>query len=228
MVKNPLLSNLRVEKVFPELWRLMVTGGLWKQVLPSLKRVGVALLVASLGGIPMGILIGYYRVLEQLSLATFQFLRMISPLAWMPLAIMFLGIGDKPIYFLVFMGAIWPIIINTSHGVGRVEKDWIKIAKNFGAMDWDILKKIIIPAILPDMLTGLRVAVGISWIILVPAEMLGVTSGLGYQILDARDRFAYSEMVAWILIIGAIGYLLDVSLRKLRGRVLGYEKFEIT
>jgi len=134
---------------------------------------------------------------------------MISPLAWMPIAIIAFGVGNRPVYFLVAVAAVWPFIINTAHGVGRVEPLWIKVARNLGAGEGQVLRRVVIPAVVPDILTGLRLAIGLAWVVLVPAEMLGVSSGLGYFILDTRDRFRYDELMAAILLIGLLGYGLD-------------------
>jgi NitT/TauT family transport system permease protein len=192
---------------------MVETGDLWRHTIPSLKRVAVGLGAAVLVALPIGILIGYFSKLEQMTYIAFQFLRMISPLAWMPVAIIIFGVGDKAVYFLLWLVAIWPLILNTAHGASRVSSLWINMAKTMGATDFGILRKIVIPAAIPDMLTGLRLAVGISWIILVPAEMLGVSDGLGYFILDTRDRFRYDQLMATIVVIGAIGYMLDMIMK---------------
>jgi NitT/TauT family transport system permease protein len=138
---------------------------------------------------------------------------MIFSLSWMPLAVMVLGIGDLPVYFLLTIAAIWPLILNTSAGVTSVDRRWLLLSKSLCATQWETVSRVIIPAIIPHLLTGVRLAIGIIWIVLVPAEMLGVSAGLGYYILDTRDRLAYSELMAVILIIGAIGYGLDAGLR---------------
>ena len=184
-------------------------GDIVRHAVPSLRRVLVSLAFAMLIALPVGVLVGYFKRLEQLTYVVFQFMRMISPLAWMPIAIIIFGVGDLSVTFLLWLVAIWPLILNTSHGAGRVSPLWLNMAKTMGAMDAGILRKIIIPAAIPDMLTGLRLAVGVSWIILVPAEMLGVPDGLGYFILDTRDRFRYDQLMATIVVIGVIGYLLD-------------------
>ena len=194
---------------------MVETGDLTHHMWPSLRRVAVGLGTAVIVAIPIGILIGYFKVLEQMTYIAFQFLRMVSPLAWMPIAIIIFGVGDKAVYFLLWLVAIWPLILNTAAGASRVSQLWINMAKTMGATDKGIMWKIIIPAAIPDMLTGLRLAVGISWIILVPAEMLGVPDGLGYFILDTRDRFRYDQLMATIVTIGAIGYLLDSVMRLL-------------
>jgi len=126
---------------------------------------------------------------------------------------MVLGIGDLPVYFLLTVAAIWPILLNTAAGVNAVDRSWLTLARSLCATRGETVFQIILPAILSHLLTGFRLAIGIIWIVLVPAEMLGVSAGLGYYILDTRDRLAYSELMAVILVIGAIGYLLDWGLR---------------
>ena len=113
------------------------------------------------------------------------------------------------------IAAVWPIIINTAHGVQKVDKTWIQVAQMFGARHTSVIRLVIVPAVLPDILTGLRVALGVSWIVLVPAEMLGVASGLGYLILDYRDVLSYDSLMAVIVVIGFLGYLSDSIVRLL-------------
>jgi NitT/TauT family transport system permease protein len=180
-----------------------------------LKRVLVGLFLALLIGIPVGLAIGSSRTLENSTSSAFQFLRMISPLSWMPIAVMIFGIGDAPIYFLLTFAAVWPIILSTAAGVKQLDKKWLMLAKSLSATRWELLSRIIIPGILGHILTGARLAIGIIWIVLVPCEMLGVSSGLGYFILDTRDRLAYSELMAVIVLIGALGFMLDTIAQKL-------------
>ena len=203
---------------FGELIRLIREGALMRHVVPSLSRVGIGLLAATTIGIPVGILIGYFSTLNLVTNTVFQFIRMTSPLAWMPIAIIIFGVGNKPVYFLIAVAAVWPIIINTAHGVQNVNAIWIKVVRMLGGRDWAVLRRAVIPAIVPDVLTGLRISLGISWIILVPAEMLGVPSGLGYYILDTRDRFNYGEMTAVILVIGFFGFISDSLLRLIQNK----------
>ncbi len=201
-----------------EAYHLLCLSDSYNQIGRSLTRVGLGLAIAFAAGVPAGIMAGYFKTIDRFTSVCVQFLRMISPLSWMPVAIIFLGVGDGSVIFLVAVAAVWPIMINTAHGVSEVPAEWYKIAKNFGATNFEILRKVALPASIPQVLTGLRVALGVAWIVLVPAEMLGVTSGLGYMILDTRDRFAFSELIAWILIIGFIGFLLDTLLRFLKKR----------
>jgi NitT/TauT family transport system permease protein len=187
-------------------------------VLPSLGRVSLGLAIATAVGIPTGILVGYFKTLHMVTNAVFQFGRMTSPLAWMPIAIIIFGVGNRPVVFLIAAAALWPILINTATGVRNVDSTWIRVVRMLGASRWGVLRRAIIPAVLPDMLVGMRISLGVSWIVLVPAEMLGVPSGLGYYILDARDRFNYSELMAVILVVGFLGYLTDTLLAAIQRR----------
>lgn len=208
---------------FREIYNFIQRDNLTRHAIPSLLRVGIGLLIAIIIGIPVGIMVGYFSKLNSITNTVFQFIRMTSPLAWMPIAIIIFGVGDRPVYFLITVAAVWPLIINTAQGVRHVNQVWIKVVRMLGGKNRDILQRAVIPAIIPDMLTGLRISLGISWIILVPAEMLGVSSGLGYFILDARDRFNYGELMAVILIVGFLGYISDTLLRIIQ-RKLSWRK----
>ncbi|WP_422661962.1 ABC transporter permease [Pannus brasiliensis] len=210
---NPIVSDFSPERAFVALGYLFRSGEIIPHILTSCRRVFVGLGLAIAIGVPLGILVGLSRPLESASSALFQFLRMISPLSWMPLAVMVLGIGDLPVYFLLTVAAVWPLVLNTAAGVTSVDRAWLTLARSLCATRGETIFRVILPAIVSHLLTGIRLAIGIIWIVLVPAEMLGVSAGLGYYILDTRDRLAYSELMAVILIIGAIGYLLDSGLR---------------
>jgi NitT/TauT family transport system permease protein len=210
---DPVVADFSPERTFVALVQLFRTGAIFPHIQTSLRRVLVGLLAAIAIGVPLGIALGLSRPLEQTTSALFQFIRMISPLSWMPLAVMALGIGDLPIYFLLTIAAVWPLVLNTSAGVLSVNPQWLLLSRSLCATRWETVSRVIVPAIVPHLLTGMRLAIGIIWIILVPAEMLGVSAGLGYYILDTRDRLSYSELMAVILIIGMIGYGLDSLLR---------------
>lgn len=200
---------------FTSLAQLVIQSDLPIHILVSLRRVLVGLGLALLIGVPVGLAVGSYSLLNAATSPAFQFLRMISPLSWMPIAVMVFGIGDRPIYFLLTFAAVWPILLNTAEGVKRLEPSWLRLAASLSATRWETLRHIIIPGVLGHVLTGLRLAIGIVWIVLVPCEMLGVSAGLGYFILDTRDRLAYSELMAMVLIIGLLGFLLDAGARGL-------------
>lgn len=213
-----LAAMLAPHEAFSALYEMVVNSELNQDLWASLRRVMVSLFLALAIGVPIGLVVGVSQVANQLTGSAFQFLRMISPLSWMPIAVMIFGIGDAPIYFLLTITAVWPIILNTAAGVRQLNPEWLMLARSLSATPWETLIKIMLPGILGHVLTGVRVAIGMAWILLIPCEMLGVSSGLGYLILDTRDRLAYSELMAIIVLIGALGFLLDALVQKLHKR----------
>ncbi|MBA7627536.1 Bicarbonate transport system permease protein CmpB [subsurface metagenome] len=191
------LISLTIEKFF------------WISIFASLRRVIIGLFFASMFGIPVGLLVGAFRYLRDITNAPFQFVRMISPISWMPIALIFLPGFEEAILFLIFIVTVWPILLNTSHGVINANPDWIKMARNQGASERQLLFRIIFPASIPYMVTGFRLGIGVAWIILVPAEMIGTSSGLGYLINDARDTMEYDKLMAAVIAIGIIGFCID-------------------
>lgn len=213
----PLANMLAPAVALSSLKTLLLDGQLWAHIGASLQRVGVGLLAALVIGVPVGFALGLSRRTEQTVSPAFQFLRMISPLSWMPVVVMLFGIGDAPIYFLLAFAAVWSIILNTASGVKQINPQWLELGRSLSATKSEMLFKIMLPAVLGDILNGLRLAIGIVWVVLVPCEMLGVNEGLGYFILDTRDRLAYSELMAAIVLIGLIGWALDSGARWLAG-----------
>lgn len=210
---TPIAANFAPQRAFAALWRLLGDEVLWEHVLTSLQRVGVGLACAVLVGVPAGILTGVSQYFAHATGPLFQFLRMVSPLSWMPIAVMALGVGDAPVYFLLAFAAVWPILLNTAAGVAQLDRNWLLLARSLSATRWEVVRRVIVPGITAHILTGARLAIGIIWIILVPAEMLGVSAGLGYFILDTRDRLAYDELMAGIVLIGCLGFMLDYIAR---------------
>ncbi|QXI26694.1 ABC transporter permease [Pseudomonas vanderleydeniana] len=213
-----LSARFSPQATLASLVELLGRAELYEHVLVSLKRILVGLLLALLIGVPLGLLIGSYRQLEAATTPAFQFLRMISPLSWMPVVVMLMGVGDQPIYFLLAFAAVWPIMLNTAAGVRQLDPRWLQLSRSLSATRWETLRKVILPGVLGHVLTGVRLSIGILWIVLVPCEMLGVSAGLGYFILDTRDRLAYSELMAMVLLIGVLGFALDALARGLHRR----------
>lgn len=195
-------------QAFPELWRI---GKIQAAVQTSGYRLGIGLLIAIVCGVPIGILLGRSRLFRELSNSPFQLIRMISPLSWEPIAVIVFVTWNGAIVFLIAIAAVWPIVFATAAGLAKVDPAWFKVAKNLGAKPWHMVTEIILPAIMFDILTGVRLALGVAWIVLVPAEFLGVTSGLGYSIADARETLSYDHLTAMVLCIGIMGYILDSS-----------------
>ncbi|WP_087721525.1 ABC transporter permease [Pandoraea sp. PE-S2T-3] len=190
-------------------------------ILASLRRIGVGLAWALVLGVPLGFLIGRVRWLDATLTPSLQFLRMVSPLSWMPIAVMSLGVGDPAVYFLLAFAALWPLVMSTAAGVTQIDRRWVQLGESLAATRWEMLWHVYVPGIAAHVLTGVRLAIGILWIVLVPAEMLGVNAGLGYLILDTRDRLAYSELTAVILVIGVLGFGLDWAARFIYRRFSG-------
>jgi NitT/TauT family transport system permease protein len=214
------VRNFSPTSAFASLAQLVKQSYFLIHILVSLRRVVIGLGLALVIGVPLGLAVGRYGMLNAATSPAFQFLRMISPLSWMPIAVMVFGVGDRPIYFLLTFAAVWPILLSTAEGVKGLEPSWLRLASSLSATRWETLVHVIVPGVLGHVLTGLRLAIGIVWIVLVPCEMLGVSAGLGYFILDTRDRLAYSELTAIVLIIGLLGFLLDAGARGLH-RVFG-------
>ncbi|MBP7393872.1 MAG: ABC transporter permease [Zoogloea sp.] len=217
---TPIAASFAPLETARALLALLQGAELWEHVAVSLERVAVGLGVALLLGIPLGVFTGLSPLFSRSTTPLFQFARMISPLSWMPLAVMVLGVGNAPVYFLLAFAAVWPILLNTAAGVAQLDKNWLLLARSLSATRRETIVHVILPGITAQILTGVRLAIGIIWIVLVPAEMLGVSAGLGYFILDARDRLAYSDLMAAILVIGFLGYLLDHAARTLHKRWL--------
>src|SRR5690625_265681 len=224
LITSPWLSSRAIITAFspwetaPAFVKLVQDPRTWEHTFATLRRICVGLSFAFGLGVPFGVLMGSFRTFERTMSASTQFLRMISPLAWMPVAVMILGIGEKPILFLITIASVWSIALNTASGIAARDPRWVEMSTSLGASSWETLWHVTIPAIRGHVLTGLRVSLGVAWLVLVPAEMLRVREGVGYAILDARDRLAYPEIMALILWIGVLGWTLDTSLRLAESR----------
>lgn len=191
------------------LLHLFYDSRFWASVWDSLVRIITGIAMAFLIGFPAGLAMGFYGRLRIATYFPVQFLRMISPLAWMPIALLVFKEFESAICFLITISTIWPILLNTIFGVTHVERQWIEMAIDQGASDRQLISAVIIPAIIPQTVSGLRLSLGVAWIVLVPAEFLGVSSGLGYLINDARDTLEYDRLMGIVIAIGLIGFFLD-------------------
>ncbi len=197
------------------LGELVHRGVLWGYMRDSLFRVASGYLLAICCGIPLGIVLGWYPESATAINPLIQMLRPISPLAWMPLAIVWFGVSELAPIFLIFLAAFFPVVVATMNGVRNVPQMYLHAGQNFGLASWMVFVRVIFPAILPQVLTGLRIALGIAWLVVVAAEMIAVDSGLGYLIIDSRNAGKrYDLVVAGMLLIGIIGLGLDVLVRQ--------------
>ncbi|NPV86699.1 MAG: ABC transporter permease [Anaerolineae bacterium] len=189
-----------------EMWQ---SGSLFKHVSASLMRVFLGYLLSVLVAVPFGFILGQYRLLHDALTPLVQILRPISPIAWIPLAILWFGIGNKPAIFIIFITVFFPTLLTSAAAVRNIDPLIIKSAVNLGARNRDILVKVVLPATFPSIVIGLRVTLGIAWMIIVAAEMVGMQSGLGFMILDARNFLRIDRVVSGMVIVGLIGFILD-------------------
>jgi NitT/TauT family transport system permease protein len=185
-------------------------GTLWEHIGASLFRVGAGFGLALVVAIPLGLWMGWvggaYRTLNPI----FQMLRPISPIAWIPLAILWFGVGDISPVFLIFISSVFPMIVQTTSGVHTIERRYLRAAANFGVSRAVLFRRVVIPAVLPEIIVGMRIGIGVAWLVVVAAEMIALRSGLGYLIMDSRNAGnRYDLVIASMIIIGVIGLLLD-------------------
>jgi NitT/TauT family transport system permease protein len=193
-------------------------GLLVKYTVASLFRVTWGFLLAAVLAIPLGLLIGWYRRGAMALNPLVQMLRPISPLAWIPIAILWFGVGDMASIFLIFMGCFFPLLLTAMQAVQSVPAVYVNAARNFGLTTPAILYRVLYPAAAPQLIVGLRITLGVAWLVVVAAEMIAVNSGLGFLIVDARNAGnRYDLVVAGMVVIGLIGLLLDQGMRSLEG-----------
>ncbi len=210
-------------KIFPSpvavaraIGQLASASLLWRYIGDSLFRVASGYLTAVILGVPIGVLLGWYPTAARAVNPLIQMLRPISPLAWMPLAVIWFGISNLAPMFLIFLASFFPIIVAAMNGVRNVPPMYLQAGRNFGLTTPQLIGRVVLPAMLPSVLVGLRIAFGVAWLVLVAAEMIAVDSGLGYLIIDARNAGKrYDLVVAGMLMIGIIGLILDTGMRQL-------------
>lgn len=189
-------------------------------------RVFAGFAIAAVTGVGLGLLIGLSPLVEKLFDPTIQLLRNIPVTAWVPLAILFFGIADPPAIFLISLGAFFPAVVNTSQGARQVPIILIKAARMMGVTRSQLIWLVIFPAVLPSIFTGIRLSVGIAWVLVVVAEMIAVKSGLGYLLLDSYYFFRTDVVIACMLSIGLLGFLSDCLILAVRHRLLAWTRKE--
>ncbi len=198
---------------------LIASGELLRHLLASLQREGIAFLFAALA-IPVGIAMGWWRAVYTQCYPVFEVLRPIPPLAWIPLSILWFGLSDAQNQFIIFLGMVFPILLSTVEGVRRVDSNLIRAARTLGASEGQLVRRIIVPAALPQILIGVRVGLGVGWMALVAAELVGANRGLGFMINDARSILRTDIVIVGMLTIGLAGLAIDVALRSGAQRLL--------
>lgn len=195
---------------------LVEKGLLWKYVVASLFRVTMGFGLAVLVGVPTGLILGWFRPAFQAFNPMIQAFRPISPIAWIPVAILWFGVTDLAPIFLIFLASVFPITTSSMAAVQNMQTVYLRAAQNFGLGRFQLFRQVVFPAALPQVITGLRIALGVAWLVVVAAEMIAVNSGLGYLIIDARNAGKrYDLVVAGMLLIGVIGLILDIMIRRM-------------
>jgi NitT/TauT family transport system permease protein len=191
-------------------------GTLWEHIGASLMRVGAGFGLAVALAIPLGLWMGWVHGAFVTLNPLFQILRPISPIAWIPIAILWFGVGNASPIFLIFIASIFPMIVQTTVGVHTIEKRFLRAAENFGVSRTKLFLKVVFPATLPQIIVGMRIGLGVAWLVVVAAEMIALRSGLGYLIIDSRNAGnRYDLVIAGMIIIGLIGLMLDGFMRLL-------------
>jgi NitT/TauT family transport system permease protein len=209
--------------IFPTPWavvtgtlELLKDGTLWRHIGASLMRVGAGFGLAVCVAVPLGLWMGWVRGAYQTLNPIFQILRPISPIAWIPIAILWFGVGDASPIYLIFISSVFPMVVQTTVGVHTIEKRYLRAAENFGVSRRTLFRQVVVPAVLPQILVGMRIGLGVAWLVVVAAEMIALHSGLGYMIMDSRNAGnRYDLVIAGMIIIGLIGLCLDGIMRLL-------------
>ena len=197
---------------------LIKDGTLWLHIGASLMRVGAGFLLAVIVALPLGLWMGWVNSAYVTLNPLFQILRPISPIAWIPIAILWFGVGNASPIFLIFIASVFPMIVQTVVGVHTIEKRYLRAAENFDVSRYALFTQVVIPAVLPQIIVGMRIGLGVAWLVVVAAEMIALRSGLGYMIMDSRNAGnRYDLVVAGMIIIGLIGLMLDGVMRMLEG-----------
>lgn len=203
-------------EVFRGILELAEQGVLVKYIVASLYRVTWGFTLAVALGVPGGLLLGWYARAFDAFNPMIQMLRPISPIAWIPVAILWFGVSDAAPIFLIFLASVFPITVSAIAAVQNLQPVYLRAARNFGLSRLQLFRRVIFPACLPQIITGLRIALGVAWLVVVAAEMIAVSSGLGYLIIDARNAGKrYDLVVAGMVMIGLIGLILDLLVRRL-------------
>lgn len=211
--------------IFPTPWQVVTgtyelarDGTLWMHIGASLFRVGTGFLLAVALAVPLGLWMGWVPAAFVTLNPLFQILRPISPIAWIPIAILWFGVGNASPIYLIFISSLFPMIVQTTAGVHTIERRYLWAAENFSVSRPTLFRQVVVPAVLPQMIVGMRVGLGVAWLVVVAAEMIALRSGLGYMIMDSRNAGnRYDLVIAGMIIIGLIGLMLDGAMRLLEG-----------
>jgi nitrate/nitrite transport system permease protein len=198
--------------------------GIGWNILSSLKRVGIGFGLAALVGIPLGFMIGRFTFLNRMTAPIIAILRPVSPLAWLPIGLLVFKAANPAAIWVIFICSIWPMIINTAVGVQRIPQDYLNVARVLNLSEWKIFTKILFPAVLPYMLTGVKLSIGVAWLVIVAAEMLTGGVGIGFWLWDEWNNLVVEHIIVAIFVIGIVGLLLEQLLTRIASRFEFNEK----
>src|SRR5512133_175309 len=198
---------------------LLLSGQLFVHVAASLSRVLEGFAIAGALGLSVGVLMGISATVTRLLDVTIQLLRPIPPIAWIPLAILWFGIGEASKIYIIFLGALFPIVVSTIEGIRQTDDRFVELARVLSVTSSKFIRKVVVPGALPAIMTGLRVGLGNAWVCVVAAELIAAESGVGYIIVDGRELSRPDVVIAGMISIGVIGKLMDVGLKHLEARL---------
>jgi sulfonate transport system permease protein len=213
-------SPLRVAQAFAD---LAASGDLARHLGISLLRVLEGFVVAALAGLALGVGIGLSRGLDRLTDLTIQLLKPIPPIAWIPLAILWFGIGEGGKVYIIFLGAFFPILVNTIDGIRQTDHRFVELARILEVRRGRFIAQVVLPGALPNIMTGLRVGLMVAWMCVVAAELIAASSGVGYLIMDARQMSQTDQVLVGMITIGAMGKVLDVVLKAAERRLITWK-----
>jgi len=186
--------------------------GIGWNVLSSLERVGIGFGLAALVGIPLGFMIGRFRFLAGMAAPIIALLKPVSPLAWLPIGLLVFKAANPAAIYVIFVCSLWPMIVNTAVGVRQIPQDYLNVARVLNLSEWKVFTKILFPAVLPYMITGVRLSIGVAWLVIVAAEMLTGGVGIGFWVWDEWNNLKVEHIIIAIFTIGIVGLLLEQAL----------------
>jgi len=192
--------------------------GIGWNILFSLERVALGFGLAALVGIPLGFIIGRFQFMSRMAAPVISMLRPVSPLAWLPIGLLVFKAANPAAIWVIFISAIWPMIINTAVGVSKVPQDYMNVARVLNLSEWKIFTKILFPYVLPYMMTGVRLSIGVAWLVIVAAEMLTGGVGIGFWVWDEWNNLNVEHIIIAIFVVGIVGLLLEQVLLSIANR----------
>src|SRR5687767_15686573 len=219
-IPDPLAVGAAAAKIFADPFYSKGPNdqGIGWNVLTSLQRVGIGFGLAALGGIPLGFIIGRFKFASGMAAPIIALLKPVSPLAWLPIGLLVFKAANPASIYVIFICSLWPMIVNTAAGVRQIPQDYLNVARVLNLSEWKIFTRILFPAVLPYMLTGVRLSIGIAWLVIVAAEMLTGGVGIGFWVWDEWNNLKVEHIIIAILTIGVVGFVLEQVLMLLARR----------